>query len=79
MLERTAAHLPGQRVKGWLAETTSLDRPPELASRTLALGLGVTHHRRQGAAWGRFMIFILTLDESLTGRGTARPERGGAG
>ncbi len=68
----------GRSVRGWAAETTALDRialPPELVARpSLTLGIGVAHHRTEGAAWGRFVVLIVILDDSVTGPQTARAD-----
>jgi hypothetical protein len=39
----------------------------------------VTHHRRAGAAWGSFLVFIVMIDDSVSGPMTARRGGGGAG
>ncbi len=83
MLTNAAARVPGRGVKGWAFETTLFERmrlPPELTmSPALALGIGVAHHRRPGAAWGRFLVYFVMIDETLTGPNTARREGAGAG
>jgi len=49
--------------------------PPELVTRpSLTLGIGVAHHRNQGQPWGRFIVFVVILDESVSGPNTARRE-----
>ncbi|MFT3770351.1 MAG: hypothetical protein QM820_33405 [Minicystis sp.] len=76
LLHRVSERL-GRNVRGWAAETTSLDRlklPDELAGLpSLTLGIGVAHHKRPGHAWGRFIIYLVVLDEGGGGGGmTAR-------
>jgi hypothetical protein len=57
----------GRSARGWVVETTSLDRisfPSELvASPSAGLGIGVAHHRRQGQPWGRFVVLVVMVDE----------------
>jgi hypothetical protein len=57
----------GRSVRGWVAETTSLERgklPDELATaKSLTLGIGVAHLRHPGQAWGRFVVLIVMIDE----------------
>jgi hypothetical protein len=75
-LMRQSSDRLGRNVRGWVAETTSLDRlklPDELAAApALTLGIGVAHHRREGQAWGRFVVLVVLVDESVTGANTAR-------
>lgn len=82
MLQHTTDKL-GRSVRGWVAETTALNRvqlPAELLARpALTLGIGVAHHKTEGAAWGRFVVFIVMLDETVTGPQTARVEGVGGG
>ena len=82
MMHSASARLGGRPVRGWVAETTSLERlrfPAALSeSPALALGIGVSHHRRQGSAWGTFLVYIVIVDESVTGPNTARREGAGA-
>lgn len=51
-------------VKGWLAMTNDLDAvpfPPELlASPTATVGVEVTHVRNPGAAWGTYVVFLVS-------------------
>lgn len=65
----------GRSVRGWVAETNSLEHgklPDELGTMpSLTLGIGVAHHRPQGHAWGRFVVFMVLLDEGV-GPVTAR-------
>jgi hypothetical protein len=68
----------GRSVRGWVAEASSLDRirlPQELlAQPSLVLGIGAAHHRPPGAAWGRFVVLIVMLDDGVAPR-TARAEQ----
>jgi hypothetical protein len=77
LLSRASERL-GRSVRGWVAESSALDRiklpDPLLTQPSLALGIGVAHHRPQGAAWGRFVVLIVMLDETPAAR-TARVER----
>lgn len=67
LLERASERL-GRSVRGWVAEASSLDRvklPDQLLTQpSLAVGIGVGHHRPQGAAWGRFVVMIVMIDEA---------------
>lgn len=80
LLHRMVDNL-GRSVHAWVAETTSLDRiklPDELVGMpALSLGIWVAHHKAEGQPWGRFVVFIVVLDESATGM-TARAEGAGA-
>jgi hypothetical protein len=77
LLQRISEKL-GRNVRGWAAETTSLDRlefPDNLQSLpVLTFGVGVAHHRRPGHAWGRFVVLLIVLDEGISGGMTARRE-----
>jgi hypothetical protein len=83
MIDRAASRVVGHNVRGWVAETTSFDRmklPPELSSSpALALGIGAAHHKRAGAAWGSFLVFLVMIDDRVNGPNTARREGDGAG
>ncbi|APR79146.1 Hypothetical protein A7982_04493 [Minicystis rosea] len=75
LMERVSGRL-GRNVRGWAAETTSLEHmkwPDELSAMpSLTLGIGVAHHRRNGHAWGRFLVYVVILDEGGSGGMTAR-------
>jgi hypothetical protein len=82
LLQRIADHL-GRGARALVLETTSLERmplPTELVTRPLlTLGVGVAHHRNEGQPWGRFIVFIVLLDEGGFGPSTAEregPKRG---
>lgn len=52
-----------QSVRGWVLTTNDLDVipfPPEvLAAGPLQVGIEVTHHKAEGAAWGSYVVFVL--------------------
>jgi hypothetical protein len=81
MLQKTVDKI-GRGVRGWAAETTSLDRLPIpeqfVGIPGLTLGIGVAHHRREGEPWGRFLIYVVILDDGGS-VSTARREGSGAG
>lgn len=52
-----------QSVRGWVLTTNDLDNvpfPPEvLAAGPLQVGIEVTHHKAEGAAWGSYVVFVV--------------------
>jgi hypothetical protein len=52
-----------QSVRGWVLTTNDLsliELPPEvLAAGPLEVGIEVTHHKPEGAAWGSYVVFLV--------------------
>jgi hypothetical protein len=82
LLHRISESL-GRGVRAWAAETTSIEQmkiPDELVGLpAMTFGIGVAHHRQEGQPWGRFVVFIVVLDEGVGGGMTARREGGPSG
>jgi hypothetical protein len=62
VLQRASASY-GMAMNGYVIEASSLDEleiPKEvLRQPTLALEIGVTHHKAPGAAWARYTILVV--------------------
>ena len=60
----------GKSVRGWVIATNDLDAipfPPEvMRGGALTVGVEVTHHRDAGAAWGQYIVFLVTEDAGAT-------------
>ncbi len=60
----------GANMRGYVVEAMSIDAitiPEELlATTSLALEVGVTHHKAPGAAWAQFVVIIAYIDEGQT-------------
>jgi hypothetical protein len=58
----------GRTLDGWALLTNDLDLvtfPPELlAPGPVAVGVEVTHFRPEGAAWGAYLIYLVTPGRS---------------
>jgi hypothetical protein len=54
----------GKSVRGWVLRTNQLEAvslPPELlGAGPLDLAVEVTHHKEEGAAWGSYVVFLVT-------------------
>jgi hypothetical protein len=61
----------GRGVRGWVFSTNDLGLipfPPELlAAGPLSVGIEVTHFRPEGAAWGSYVVFLMTPQADAPG------------
>jgi len=75
LAERDRTH---RSVRGWVVSTNDLDAvpfPPEmLAAGPLNVGVEVTHHRPEGAAWGSYVVFLVMQVTGAPQNGVQSPQ-----
>jgi len=63
-----AARRTGGAVRGWVLETNDpahVEIPEAfLAEGAMRMFLGVTHHRAPGAAWGQYVVFVVSVGQA---------------
>ena len=68
MLATASAKSGGAAVMGYVIETTDVEHfaLPETALRAgaLRIAITVTHHRAEGAAWGQYVVFLVTVGDN---------------
>jgi hypothetical protein len=78
VLHAAVAHT-GAAVQGYVFETNDLTHakvPDELLQEgPLQIALTVTHHRPEGAAWGQYVVLIVSFPSGATAPVTASNER----
>ncbi|MFO0756188.1 MAG: hypothetical protein U0359_06835 [Byssovorax sp.] len=78
-LLRAVSDKLGQDTRGWAAEATSIEHltiPDEIVTApSLRFGVGIAHHRNEGEPWGRFVIFLVMIEEGA-GAGVMHAGRG---
>jgi hypothetical protein len=67
LLENAAEQMRGRRVHVWVSQATAVDRldmPAELLREpSVALAVGVAHHKPEGEPWARLVVFFVTVEE----------------
>jgi hypothetical protein len=67
LLDNAAEQARGRRVHVWVSQASSVDRldmPAELLrDPSVALAIGVAHHKPEGEPWARLVVFFVTVDE----------------
>ncbi|MEO8877469.1 MAG: hypothetical protein ABI461_17875 [Polyangiaceae bacterium] len=80
MLEAATAR-SGSSAMGYVVETTDIEHVtlPAIAMRAgdLRIAVVVTHHRAEGAAWGQYVVFLITVGDNVTQTMQANNARGG--